>query len=56
VAKSNGPGPAEYTINFDLLSKNPSSKKFKIGVRPKVSVLLEGRDPNVPDLGSYEID
>ena len=56
MAKSIGPGPAAYNANFDLLSMNPSSKKFKIGIRPKISVLLEGKDPCIPDLGKYEVD
>ncbi len=56
VSKSNGPGPAAYNIKFDGLSNNPSSKQFKIGVRSKVSVLLQGKDPAVPSLGTYEVD
>ena len=56
VSKSIGPGPAAYDAKFEVKSNNASSKCFKIGVRPKKSVLLIGVDPAVPDLGKYEVD
>ncbi len=48
------PGPGAYDAKYDFSSLNQGPRSFKMRARPKVSILLMGRDPQIPDLGTYE--
>lgn len=53
ITRGELPGPGSYNIRVDFLSVLKRPTAFRIGVKPKVTSILQGRDPDLPDVGTY---